>query len=232
MALPQGVPRTTGLAVGALAALALAAPAASAALSGTLAHDLVGLEEMRVEARLNATGDLADRLREQTDDDGDGRVEGHEVAGAQVLLGRRLEGPTSGYALDGNAYAVEDADVDLAGLEGPADATGPVRLELAIEATVEPGPGPEHVWRVREPLADLAPGARVALELRAPGGHALADARAFEIRSECRARAPPGPANASAQLEPREDACPRPLPAPGWLGLAAALAAAAGIRRA
>lgn len=214
--------RRLRLALACTVALLLAVPTAAAGIEGEVRFDLTSLEEAQVQAELNLTGAEADELRERADRDDDGEVGALEAAGAEEVLGDRFEGETEAYRLDGNAYEISSAGVDVDGLEGPTDRETPVALDVEAEASASAGSAP-HTFAVRGQLTDVSGETAVAHTVLAPDGYRIAETDGFAQREDCRAHAGAGTENATATFERADDGCSNGIPAPGFAAAVAGL---------
>lgn len=203
----------------ALVGLALAClPTASAAVEGEVRFTMTSLEEATIEATLDLTGAQAEQVRDRADHDGDGEVGALEEAGAEQVLGDRLEGESDAYALDGTAYTVEAAGVDAEDLRGAVNRSSPVTLHVEAEARTRPGSAP-HVFELDGLLAGVDGESKVAHAVTVPEGYRVGETTGIAEDDGCTARTEPGTTNASVELRRADGACPQGIAAPG-LGVA------------
>lgn len=199
-------------------------PTASAAVEGEVRFTMTSLEEAGIEATLELIGAQAEDVRQRADHDGDGEVGALEEAGAEQVLGDRLEGDTDAYALDGTPYTVEAAGVDAEDLRGPANRSTPVTLHVEAEAQASPGEAP-HTFELDGLLAGVDGESKVAHAVTVPEGYRVGETTGIAEDDGCTARTEPGTTNASVELSPADGACPQGIPAPG-LGVAITAVAA------
>lgn len=201
-----------------LAGALLVLPSAQAGITGEAVYDLVSLEEAEIDVELELTGSTASQLRALADDDEDGQVSSLEAAGAEVVIGDRLEGPTDAYTLDGAAYTIERTSVAIDGLKGPVDNRDSLAVDLGLEASVQPGQGP-HLFAVHGVPVDLGEDPRLSHRVLSPPDHVIVHAEGLSGEDPCQRASQPGTRNLTVELEAAQGECPRPIPAPSLASL-------------